>query len=528
MNEKFISNSSAQVWKHLIIVITIVMGISIVYSKVSGAYYCAYDDFNERHRAAFEDTREPQRVFTTSHFDSSSYRPLNRGMTLLTYRIGHDDPAVFRVRNLGFHLLNIVLIYRLGWSLFRSIRVSGLGACLFGLHPLVNQSVNGAVWTNTMAHTGFLLALVMFIASVRTKRLQELWLAGGLMSGWLALLAYDSEIVVFGLMLAYIALPFLIHRERLVRRRFLIVFITLCGALLGAYFLLRALFVSQGWGQAATETPSPGIVVKNLGMYTFVLLLPIDSVLANEWLHTPLPSEIEINISTVIAVGVVVLVVLVSLALVIRLWTKSNSIVIPKKDWTAIAFLLCGIGSPLLPALLFRSHSSETYLYLPVAFFALLLSYGLDRLFPGSLTPKGHAFYATITLAFLLFFCAATWVRNQRVVQCGETAQRVLSSLPDASLMDEVQTVYFANVPGEPATRRYGLYGFRGVDTIGHGYWADYTIKSALQLVYQNESLTGEIVEPEELIAKCQSTTSLSHHLCLWVHWDGRVEALSP
>jgi len=527
MNEKFTLNSPAQLWQHLTIMVAIALVVSIVYSKVAGAYFCSSDDFNEIHRAAFEDARDPWLVFTTPHFNSSHYRPLNRGMTLLTYWVSRGKPVFFRVRNLGFHLLNVILVYELGWFLFRSMRVSSVGAFLFGLHPLVNQSVNGAVWTNTMAHTWFLLALMMFVVSVRARRFQGFWLMGGLVSGWLSLLTYDSEIVVFGLMLAYLALHFLIHRERLVEWRFIILFATLSGVLLGTYFLLRVLFVPRGWGQTTASVPSSITMVKNLGMYVFSLLLPVDSILANEWLHTPLPSEIEFNISTVVTIGMVALAVLLGLAVVLWRWARPNSVAMPKIDWVAIVFLVCGIAIPLLPVLLFSSHPSETYLYLPVAFYALLLSYGLGRLLTGTLRPKGQTCYAAIIIVLLGLFCAATWVRNQRVVQCGEIAQRILSGLPDEMPMDGAWTLYFANVPGEPATRRYGLYGFRGIDTIGHREWADYTIRSMLQLVYQNELLTGEVVEPEELIAKCQSAHS-SHHLCLWVHWDGRVEALSP
>jgi hypothetical protein len=89
-------------------------------------------------------------------------------------------------------------------------------------------------------------------------------------------------------------------------------------------------------------------------------------------------------------------------------------------------------------------------------------------------------------------------------VCCRATAQRTLSSLPDKSLIDGAWTLYFANVPIEPATRRYGLYGFRGIDTIGHREWANHATRSALRLVYQNELVIGEIMEPQELMVKCQ------------------------
>ena len=60
----------------------------LLYARVTGAFFCSYDDFYEVHRAAFEDARDPARIFTTAHFGSQRYRPLNRASNDLTYRLG--------------------------------------------------------------------------------------------------------------------------------------------------------------------------------------------------------------------------------------------------------------------------------------------------------------------------------------------------------------------------------------------------------------------------------------------------------
>jgi hypothetical protein len=328
-------------------------------------------------------------------------------------------------------------------------------------------------------------------------------------------------------MTMYLILHLLAFRERVVSWQFVGVFTSGSIILIGLYFLLRAFFVPHGWQQAATSLPSVGIVVKNIGMYGFALLLPIDSVLANEWLHTPLPSEIAYNISTVIIIGVLAFVIILFMALIIWRRTKTKELVTYQIDWTSIVFLVCGIFTPLLPVLLFSGdrRPSETYLYLPVAFYTILLSYGLTRLLAPPKTLKKKVFYTAAVLVLLGLFCAATWVRNERVVQCGETVHRILSSLPKNLLADGTWKLSFANFPGEQVSRRYGFYGFRGTDTIGDGVMADHTIKSALQLIFKNELLTGKVEKAEELIAICESNVS-SHHLCLWVHSDGRVEQL--
>ncbi len=81
--------------KHVTILAAILLATGLTYSRLPSAYFCAYDDFLEVHRAAFEDTREPAKVFTTTHFTSYKYRPLNRGINLLTYWAGDGTVQLF-------------------------------------------------------------------------------------------------------------------------------------------------------------------------------------------------------------------------------------------------------------------------------------------------------------------------------------------------------------------------------------------------------------------------------------------------
>ena len=139
--------------------------------------------------------------------------------------------------------------------------------------------------------------------------------------------------------------------------------------------------------------------------------------------------------------------------------------------------------------------------------------------------PRSQSPYIAAILILLFLFGAATWVRNDRVTQCGETAHRILSSLSNELLTNGNWKLSFANVSGEQVSHRYGLYGFHGIDTIGDGSMANGAIRSALQLVFKNGLLIGEIVTSEELTTICSSDVS-SRHLCLWVHSDGEVEEL--
>jgi hypothetical protein len=505
--------------KHFLIVVAIVIAVGAVYMKVPSTYFCSYDDFNEIHRAAFEDAVDPTRIVTTPHFTPLMYRPLNRAVNFLTYRLGDVNPELYRTKNVAFHSVNVVLVYLLAWKLFRSIGISAVAALFFGLHPVANQTIIGAVHTNSMAHAGFIGAVLMLMHSLESSRHWALWLTASVFSGWLGLMAYDSTIVVFGLMLFWLLLNWDIVRGRFKNLRFMVLFFALSGSMVTFYFFLRRIYASEGLTQAASVLPAAGVMLKNTVMYMGSLLLPVDVVLANEWLNTPLPSEIQFDkLSTTVVVALLSLIGM-SVGLVLLRWLSTNARGI---NYIAVVFIFFGIAMPLLPVLLLQSRPSETYLYLPVGFYSILLSYGLAKVLANAERSWVRSFYIPTIVVMTALFASATWVRNNRVLDCGQTVRRILHGLPKDLLREGRWKVSFANVPGENSTRRYGFYGFRGVDTIGH-----YGITTALQLIYRNKLLTGEIVEPQQLLARC-ITGQETGQLCVLVHSDGRVERLPP
>ncbi len=510
----------ARLRQHLLLLSIIVVAVTVLYANVTRAYFCSYDDFDNLHQTVFEDADQPARILTTSHFNSFKYRPMHRAINLFTYFVGGDDSTAFRVRNLAFHLVNAALVYALAWQLFRSLPVSGAGALLFGLHPLANQTVIGAIWTNTVAHTGFLLALVMFIASIRVKRYWSLCLIGALISASFGLFTYDPEIIVFGLMLLYFLL-FVASRREAIRIPYLVLFTSISSILIGSYFILRRLFVPNGWQQVSAVLTSPVLAGKNAVMYFTALLNPVDLVLANEWFNTPLPSEIKFPNPTLMLGMILALLLTACVGVYLILALKLTFRVKGEIDWTAALFLISGIWAPLLPMLVFASRPSETYLYLSVAFYVLLLVYFLSKVLHNSGKPN-YVFY--ISVLFLAgIFSAATWVKNARVGECGQTVHRILNTLPQNLLRNGSWMVAFANVPGEKSTRRYGFYGFRGIHTIGDRLADDPAISHALQLVFRNKSLSGKVVNAEELPSVC-SHNSASRNICVFVHWDGKTE----
>jgi len=436
--------------KHLLVVSAVLLAVALVYAKIPTTYFCSYDDFLEVHRAAFEDTRKPSKILTTPHFYSYKYRPLNRGINFLTYAMGDQDHRVFRTRNLAFHVLNVFLVYLLAWKLFRSLEISAVAAILFGLHPITNQSVIGSVMTNTMAHSAFIMALLMVMRSAESARRWWLWLTGGVISGWISLMAYDPNIVIFGLIFVWLVGQWL-GGCAFVSRRSIVVFIAASVLLIGAYFGLRELYVPSGWTRAASDAVSVGVMAKNAIMYAGAMLSPVDVVLANEWVNAPLPPDMASRLSWAVGYGVMALLTSLGFGFLMLRWLKTKN---SASDKLAVVLLILGTILPLSTLLLFQSHASETYLYLPAAFFAILLSYALAKVLRDASGRTLRSFYSLIIVLLLVLFASATWARNNRVSQCGETARRILSELPEEQLGTGRWNVLFANSPGENGTRR--------------------------------------------------------------------------
>jgi hypothetical protein len=245
--------------KHAAAITLTAILIALLYGKVSAAYFCGYDDFADINRAVFEDTRNPERIFTTTHFGTPKYRPLQRGLTFVTWYAARGA-AAFRLRNVAFHMLAAALIYGISWLLFHS-RSAAIGAgILFGIHPLANQPVVAAIWTNTTAYAFMLLSFFLFLYSLRAKRNWWLPLGAALAATEIALFLYESTIVVYGFFFGYLFI-WRIVRAKSLPSGFAAILVGGSVVTLGLFFAVRRMFVSQ----ASALTPIP-VVVRNLAI----------------------------------------------------------------------------------------------------------------------------------------------------------------------------------------------------------------------------------------------------------------------
>ena len=412
--------------KHILILVAVLAATSFVYAKLPTAYFCAYDDFLEVHRAAFEDTREPARVFTTTHFESYKYRPLNRGLNLLTYWFRDGEASNFRTRNVLFHLLNVVLLYALAWLLFHNRLVAGTAALLFGVHPFANHAVVGAVMTNSAAHSLLLISIVTFIVSTRTTTLTRyLLLLIALLCGWLSLLTYEASLVAYPLLFVYLGIQFLATRRWPVSRAYTIVLTLGCILFSALYYLFTPAYVPYS---AKKAVPQITTMVKSTAMYFTALLLPIDPVMANTWFGTPLPSDIEVSLGSPL-IRVSALVGLVVVAVLVWLIVKFRRDRLVSREWPAQLFVLVSGIAVIAPLIIFTDKPSETYMYLMVAFAVLLFASILVQFLGSHASRRGQIIFAVIVGVLAVSYGTATWVRNGRVARCGETAKEIVSSI---------------------------------------------------------------------------------------------------
>jgi hypothetical protein len=500
--------------KHLAILGLILALTTLIYARVSTTFFCGYDDFLEIQRANFVDRVDPVKVFTTTHFDSFKYRPLNRGANLVTYLIHPNDAIPYRVRDLFFHEISIVAVYCLGLLLFGSLPAAAIAALLFSVHPLANQVVNAAVFGNAEANALFLVTLVLFFFSLRRSSMALLCLA--LVCGALTVFIYESSIVVAPLMAGWWALDYLFTR-RLPPLRFLLVFVLMGGVLFSSYLLARQHFGAGG----RTPVYGPKVIVKGAVEYGVALLLPVDLVLAHDWLETPLPSEIMADeMRTAVLVGATVGAVLI---VVFFLQRRRIAALLAAAGWPELLFLLLAIGLALAPFLVFTDHVSETYIYLPAAFYCLILA----RLL--AFIPSRTALIIVVA-ALAALSVSATWDRNQRVYACGSTARRLLSNLPLADWKQGEFRISAAKSPDTVTPPRYGIYNYAGLDTIAAGepHVNEYGLRgleAAAQVLTGNPDIHISILNPEELPAKCADQPNGS---CYWIHPDAAVSKLNP
>lgn len=135
------------------------------------------------------------------------YRPLTTFSYLLNYAVlgSGPNPAGYHWLNFLIHAANISLVYLVGLYLFEDLTLAIALAALWGLHPLLTESVSNIVGrADLMAAFGVLAGLVCHMAAARaTGRRKWLWLAGLAAAAAIGIFSKEAGAVLPGVMLLH-------------------------------------------------------------------------------------------------------------------------------------------------------------------------------------------------------------------------------------------------------------------------------------------------------------------------------------
>jgi tetratricopeptide (TPR) repeat protein len=135
------------------------------------------------------------------------YRPLSSLSYLVNYAVFGNGPrpSGYHWVNLALHCVNVALAYALGIAVFGATAPAWAMAIIWGLHPLLTESVTNIVGrADLMAACGVLAGLLCYLkagSAAGSRRLA--WLAGIAASQAAGLFSKESAVVLPGLMLLY-------------------------------------------------------------------------------------------------------------------------------------------------------------------------------------------------------------------------------------------------------------------------------------------------------------------------------------
>jgi len=135
------------------------------------------------------------------------YRPLTTFSYLLNYAVfgNGTHPAGYHWVNLALHAVNVSLVYLLGLVVFETAAPSLALAALWGLHPLLTESVTNVVGrADLLAALGVLAGLLCYVKSATAAGRRKLpWVAAMVVAQAVGLFSKENAAVLPAIMLLY-------------------------------------------------------------------------------------------------------------------------------------------------------------------------------------------------------------------------------------------------------------------------------------------------------------------------------------
>ena len=142
-----------------------------------------------------------------NHLSTGLYRPLTTLSYLANYAVFGDGtrPEGYHWVNLALHLVNVTLVYALGLAVFESALPGWALAGIWGLHPLLTESVTNIVGrADLLAAMGVLAGLLCYARGSAAKgRAQPAWLCATAAAQAIGLFSKENAAILPGLMLLF-------------------------------------------------------------------------------------------------------------------------------------------------------------------------------------------------------------------------------------------------------------------------------------------------------------------------------------
>ena len=142
-----------------------------------------------------------------SNPNSGLYRPLTTVSYLFNYAVLEDGahPADYHRINFALHAANVALVYAAGVLIFGEARLAMALAAIWGLHPLLTESVTNVVGrADLLAAFGVLAGLLCYVKSGSTTgRTQAAWRVALVIAQAVGLFSKENAAVLPGIMLLY-------------------------------------------------------------------------------------------------------------------------------------------------------------------------------------------------------------------------------------------------------------------------------------------------------------------------------------
>jgi tetratricopeptide (TPR) repeat protein len=334
------------------------------------------------------------------------YRPLTTFSYLLNYAVlgNGTDTAGYHWVNLALHEVNVSLVYLLGTLVFGAPTPALALAALWGVHPLLTESVTNIVGrADLLAAFGVLAGLLCYVKSASAiGRRKLLWLAAMVAAQGVGLFSKENAVVLPGIMLLYD----LTWRRRTAWRERALAYAVLALPL-AAFFYLRGTMQMHILARFA-ENPlmSAGFwtarltAFKVIGKYLWLFVWPARLSADYSYNAVPLfgwhPAQWED------AKALIALAVCLGAALLAVRWYRAR-----KPLCFFLAFFFVALAPTSNLAILIGSIMAERFVYLPSIGLAGCVVAGIYTL--GRHVPRA----AWIALGLLCLACAVrTYARN--------------------------------------------------------------------------------------------------------------------